>query len=393
MIKAGQKLVGESRNDTIIDFNNQNYTIVITSGLDDCVIENLSLRNSDCGSSSGAIDVYNADRTLIRNCYFEGNDVDVFNKYGFGAKIINNFFASTVSYHLWQQGSRGIVSGNHFFNADPTTTSLYLSSSYNMIVGNYFRGNGGSKAIDGASSSNNFNMIVGNYIEKYKYGILIQDDNWLVEGNLIFGGSAGYEEGIRVQANGDKSIIVGNIITSIGWDNGIWILSGAEDCIVANNNFVDGTFDENYIKDQGTRTLLQNNLPAEVLQETQYFRMKNTSGGALVVGDIVIMKAVAAGNEITTTTAQGDNKVFGMVAESISDNASGQVQTLGKTTALKVDGTTDIAIGDFIGTFTTAKIGMKAASGDMAIAIALEAYATDDSAGIIDALLISPRKI
>ena len=38
-------------------------------------------------------------------------------------------------------------------------------------------------------------------------------------------------------------------------------------------------------------------------------------------------------------------------------------------------------------------IGMKAASGDMAVAIALEAYATDDSSGVIDALLITPRKI
>ncbi|MDD5065227.1 MAG: hypothetical protein PHQ35_10785 [Phycisphaerae bacterium] len=68
------------------------------------------------------------------------------------------------------------------------------------------------------------------------------------------------------------------------------------------------------------------------------------------------------------------------------------VQTLGKTTLLKVDGTTDIAIGDFIGTFTTAGIGMKCSAGDMAIAIALEAYTTDDSAGVIDALLITPRK-
>ena len=57
------------------------------------------------------------------------------------------------------------------------------------------------------------------------------------------------------------------------------------------------------------------------------------------------------------------------------------------------DGTTDIAIGDPLGAFTTAKIAMKAAAGDMAFAVALEAYTTDDSSGVIDALLIVPRKI
>ena len=121
--------------------------------------------------------------------------------------------------------------------------------------------------------------------------------------------------------------------------------------------------------------------------------MKNTSGGQLVLGDLVTYKAAAAGDEFTTTTIQGDDLVYGMVLETINDNANGKIQTIGKTTALKVDGTTDIAIGDFIGTFTTAKIGMKASEGDTAIAIALEAYTVNDSAGVIDALLIKPKVI
>jgi hypothetical protein len=120
--------------------------------------------------------------------------------------------------------------------------------------------------------------------------------------------------------------------------------------------------------------------------------VKNTSGGALAAGDIVVLKAVAAGNEITTTTTEGNQLVFGVVAEIIADNTFGYVQVKGKTTALKVDGTVNIAIGDLIGAFTTVKIGMKAASGKMAFAIALEAYATDDSAGVIDALIITPRQ-
>jgi len=70
-----------------------------------------------------------------------------------------------------------------------------------------------------------------------------------------------------------------------------------------------------------------------------------------------------------------------------------RVLQLGKTNLMKVNGTTDIAVGDFLCTFTTAGISAKAAPGDMAFAIALEAYTANDSSGVIDALLISPRKI
>ena len=121
--------------------------------------------------------------------------------------------------------------------------------------------------------------------------------------------------------------------------------------------------------------------------------MKNTSGGSLAAGDVAILKSVAAGDEVTTTTTAGDDKVVGMAVEAILNNAYGRIQVLGKTTALKVNGTTDIAIGDFLSTFTTAKIARKASAGDTTFAIALEAYVADDSSGVIDALLIPPRMI
>ena len=125
---------------------------------------------------------------------------------------------------------------------------------------------------------------------------------------------------------------------------------------------------------------------------------KNTSGGSLVVGDVVIIKSVASGKEVTTTTVAGDDKVFGMClgqggGGAILNDAEGQFLLIGKTSSLKVDGTTDIAIGDFLSTFTTAKIAAKASAGDMVFAIALEAYTTNDSLGVIDALLFSPRLI
>ena len=153
-----------------------------------------------------------------------------------------------------------------------------------------------------------------------------------------------------------------------------------------------------YVPENDVAVLSLNNLGGSTTTEKRFMWMKNTSGGTLTQGTAVVFKSVADGDEITTTTSQGDDKVFGMVLSgvvsgSINDDNYGYILTEGFTTKLKVDGTTDIAIGDYLGTFTTAGIAMKAAAGDMAFAIALEAYTTDDSSGIIDALLVSPRKI
>ena len=139
------------------------------------------------------------------------------------------------------------------------------------------------------------------------------------------------------------------------------------------------------------RPVISASPPAPALLGPQYRRMKNTSGGELVAGDVVVLKSAAAGDEVTTTTTLGDDKVVGMVAETIANNAYGLVQVFGKTTALKVNGTDDIAIGDFLSTYSTVKIARKAIPGDMVFAMALEAYTTDDSSGVVDALILYPR--
>lgn len=99
-------------------------------------------------------------------------------------------------------------------------------------------------------------------------------------------------------------------------------------------------------------------------------------------------KVVAASDSISTSRA---DYVCDGVADEVQINAAGFVQTLGKTAYLKVDGTTDIAVGDLLSTFTSAGIAKKASTGETAFAMALEAYTTNDSAGVIDALLIEPR--
>ena len=131
-------------------------------------------------------------------------------------------------------------------------------------------------------------------------------------------------------------------------------------------------------------------------------RAKNTSGGTLARGDVVVWNysggdaSTADMVSATTTTSAAVQTVMGMVshsthggnADTVADNTMMWVQIFGPTNALKVDGTTDIAIGDVLVTFTTAKIAKKGGSASGGIfARALEAYATNDSAGVIDAFI------
>lgn len=121
-------------------------------------------------------------------------------------------------------------------------------------------------------------------------------------------------------------------------------------------------------------------------------RMQNNTGGSVAEGDVLIFEASST-DAFDTTTTQGDDKVVGMAMVAMTDAQWGYVLLEGKTTSLKVDGTTDIAAGDFLGTFTSVGISMKAAAGDMAFARAEEAYTANDSSGVIDAVLITPRKL
>jgi hypothetical protein len=117
-------------------------------------------------------------------------------------------------------------------------------------------------------------------------------------------------------------------------------------------------------------------------------RVTNRSGGTLARGDVVIWDTTNSTPTypcVTTTTSANNALVAGMVFQtSIANGAAGDIQIWGPTNALKVNGTTDIAKGDWLGTYTTAKIAAKT-TGAGAFARALEAYATNDSAGVIDA--------
>lgn len=295
-------------------------------------------------------------------------------------------------------GQFTVIANNRFTGFGALAYTIKLNSVDATITGNNMApGDSGLRAIYDASGGPN--MITSNLIGPGGascYGIFLDAGNSVVSNNYIENTSATSSFGIYVESARDNNVITGNLISTVG--TGIQINASSNDNnTVTSNNFISCTTN---IVDNGLTTNLRDNQGVPVTLEKSYMLMKNTSGSTINAGNVVTLKAVAAGNEVITTTTASDNLVFGMATAAISNNASGYIQVIGKTTLLTVDGTTDIAIGDFLTTFTSAGIARKAAAGtlgttpgDLAFAIALEAYTTNDSSGVVDALLIKPIRL
>lgn len=308
------------------------------------------------------------------------------------ATIVNNSaHNTTVNFVVSGQATNLNISNNLIVTVTGGVPISISNVQYSTVSNNTIEDVDANDAIDLGNSSD-FNVITGNIIRDVAFtGIqLTGADGNTVTGNTIIK-PASSKDAIQL-SNSDFNTISGNTINNEGITNRYAINISTSTCnenIVTGNNCEQGG-NTMPINDAGTLTYIADNMGARSVDENKFVRMKNTSGGALAAGDLVVRKAVAAGDEVTTTTTGGDVDIFGMAAEAINDTEYGFIQVKGKTVLMKVDGTTDIAVGDYISAFTTAGIGQKATTGDYAIAYALEAYTSDDSSGVIDALIVNP---
>lgn len=381
--------IGQGVDLTIIDFGDNAIGLSYDSGgvaeAGNFIIKDLTFRT--CGGGDAMLEIKEFQFFRLENVFLN-NDLSAGFGTAHGLKIHNcgiyqldNVFSTShigSAFYIFADGTvagaSGAVSffhcrasdsdyGFNFITADTVDISLFaLVDCYattNDTDGFHFDGAGSNiRELSLVSCVSNSNFRDGLRMTK-------ETDNIKIVGGE-FSDNSGY--GINIIDSTSK----GNIITANTFDNNT---SGG-------------------ILDNGIGTQIDDsNVGLTETELKKHIKMKNTSGGTLDVGDVVVLKAVAAGDQVTTTTTQGDDAVYGMAVESTNNNSYKNFQISGKTTLLKVDGTTNIAIGDFLGTFTTAKIAMKAAAGDMAFARALEAYTNNDSNGVIDALLIKPRKI
>ncbi len=403
VLDSYQTLRGQGRN-TILTTTTADVDIITATG----------------GSGSEKVGI------LIADLCVDGNDGGAVNDIG----ILWTYVDYSKIRDIWSldNGEHGIQLISSDFNeligntiqGNDRGIFLYDSSSNNIVSGNTCQGNYGGIKNDAASNENliSVNICQGSTADGIfvhsSYSAIISDNvcqlngiagiqlsdahDHLVSNNICLENSQTTDNTISniVLFASNYNLLIGNMCRQGALANqpiyGIRIAGATcnKNCVIS-NDLHDAGKTANF-NDAGTCTTVMNNRDAEITDVRDLVKVKNTSGGALAAGDVVILKSVAAGNEIITTAVLGDDKVFGMVAEAIANTESGLVLIQGKTTVLS--GSNDhgaIVIGDFLVCNDTVKEACLAAAGDMAFAISLEDCDAANQA--LDALLIVPRKI
>lgn len=395
-IVGGSKIniVGEGINQTIIDFGLQEYNINYTL-VNNFVLRDFTVKN--CGNNIDGIEIQGCNEFTVQTVSAESNDGNGFvfsSSYNYRVNgctaRLNGFsgfeFVSQLLSGSGNDNYNFIVNG--CFSEDNTSHGFRLRTASSWVTYNFSffsciaLGNSG----DGFSLEDAVNIVAGSLV-----GCVCQSNSgWDIDVSasrvsIVGCSSSNGTSFLRTSSTSQKLTVIGCTSSGDYYLEGGVAVSGVslgDDIPFAQlSDLTDKGIEVTGSHDGSTTT------------ERKHCMMLNTSGGTLTGGSVVIFKAAADGDEVTTTTTVGDDYVFGMVLDDIASNAYGLVLVQGYTKKLKVNGTTDIAIGDFLCTYSVAGIASKATAGDMAFAIALEAYTTNDSSGVIDALLITPRKL
>ncbi len=407
-IRAGVNIVGEGADITILDFDGSSHGITVigtssenlndwsikgitvtgsnnTAGIDvdysdEWHIENTRVTSgsqnglrishangyrisgvrSDDHAGSGFVFIGTNDTQLhsrfeVINCRASGNGSHGFEISGSGVSMENGIFIACLSFDNTTDG----------FNID--VGSLDFVNCYGGVGGKTVTGNGryGFFLSSGSqlrliNCSANYNTTAGVFIDSASAA------------PVIVGLTGLPNTGVLLDCNDKSASIIGGQL-QVGATTTLPSLQ------ITNTD--------------GGPTNLIGIARASVVTERRCLTFVNASGGSFLAGHVVVYDPATGDENANFTTTAGDDRVVGMATETISNTFNGPVLVEGITNVLKVDGTTDIAIGDFLTCFTTNGISAKGAAGDMVFAIALEAYTTNDSNGVIDALLIKPRKL
>lgn len=436
-IVGGSKIsiIGEGVDQTIVEFSGAAYGIKYTAAggsdlFDSFKIASLTVQNSNAsaGVQIDFCDYFQIQDIKITSCDQDGisvkrsqnfifSNVIARSNTGSGVVLAGTSSNARVMQHITFQNCLSLLNGAEGFYIN-TSTSASSSIHYFTFVNCIAKNNTNNGFKFAATTSGYFlaSSVIGcasdsNGVDGYDITSGAYSNIRFIGCTATNSGTSGFDSdagvavymGCYADDNGNgagadwditsDAVMIGNIFDS-SWASSVQVADGLRFIGVGNIQDNQATSDNPFDAGEGPGNTIGNiNVTATNAKDVVF--MKNTSGSDLDEGTVMIYKSVAAGDEVTTTTTQGDDKVCGVIvwANASSNNDYVAILREGKTTTLKVDGTTDIAVGDFLATFTSAGIAAKAGSGDMAFAIALEAYTTDDSLGVIDALLITPRKI
>ena len=344
--------------------------------IDDCIIES----QSAAGRSAIEIDTGFGERILLSN-------IKILSPVGGAIRTNNNDWITLENVYVYNSGITAISLGNgagshqKAIGCEVETTinghGMMIYSPGAQVIG---------CRVDTATGANMQNFIVqaratltGCYSKAAdNIGIYV---NGAVNVQLI-GCVTEDSDSYGIFLAGDYGIVQGcksiSEVVGFRW-NGSYLT-------VRNNDFHDSTTPMARVG--GACNNIDENIGQNIALIEVHRYVKNTSGAQRVAGDVVSLKAVAAGNEVAVPAAAGEDNVYGMVAETINDNAWGYVQVKGKTTVLKsTNAGGAIAIGDTLCT----EIGVRAqlaVAGGQVFARALEACAAADCT--IDAFIKSP---
>lgn len=363
----GVVLIGQSKNGVLLNFTSGRLSCIGTVGNERQIrLENFKITNAS-GGIPGVIRLQFVDDSVLRNLKVYPAAAG-----GYGIHL------SSADYNRFEKIDMNDCGAYGFYSDQGSWNTIEDCRIYNNVsVGLYL-------------NAESYNTVKNSIIDNNLIGVQLHGNYSKILHNRIYGNSL---DGIR--GRGHSHSIIGNWIYNnsrygIQLINGVgsaWITKS----IVKNNDLRGNTLGALH-SGKYLMNVVKNNIGVDVNQEEDTKYLKNLSGGNLLRGNIVAFENTVLG--FTTTTALGDDKVYGILEENINNNSRGYVKVLGKVlNDVKVDGTDDIAAGDFLTTFTTAGIACKGNAGDLVIAISLGAYTNNDSLGTISAVLIPPRKL
>lgn len=421
-VKGKVALVGAGANLTTLDFENRSLGLSVTgspSGSNqstyesDFLISNLTITGS--GATAG-LDIVYAKNFRIEN-------ITVSSCTGIGVRIkgANNFAilnsnSSSNTGHNWFMGNKAQGFNTHDcsqfilfncignssttgdgFRLDATDlnslnpdgvkdfTIMNCTATDNGLNGFAFRSNPVVE-IEGI-----FEIGRGKFIGNNTYNpdsptntqncFNIDDSvlNCLFVGNSIYGT-------FWIRAN--RNTFLGNSVigTPVLVDDNIlgntWIGNGTDSSTIP-SVFYNTLSPMSYVDDSQSTTIKENR---------KFVVMSDKSTpGPIRSGFVVILGASTGtfdGDDVTTTTTNGSNKVFGMSCD--STGGFHRVMVSGLTSSLHVlNSASSIIVGDWLSTGSSSGYAHEATTGEMAFAISLSAPTT--STAVISAVLVSPR--
>lgn len=359
--------------------------------VEDCTVENFRSHGIWYGAS------YNCN---VRNTISRNNDrAGIFAQFNFALTISNN--------KCYDNGETGITADrdNQSYIGDNVCMRnsedgiwLWDALTNPICIGNHCEANihSGIKI-----QSTGDNVIGNSCILNERHGIdFYSGSDVSVIGNRCSNNSKEADDtydNIHLGDGGvENNVITQNVCRISGGNRAQYGINVSDVTCVSNQIHNNDLYDSGVtgaLNDAGTMTEARDNWGTTITQDKVLTLLKNTSGGNLLAGDVICYETVpVTGYEFETSNVQGSDRIYGVLAEDIDDNASGHVQILGEVDNMRVtnaDGA--IAVGDFLCQSSVAEEAGLAGAGDMVFAIALEVCDSADC--VLDALLIIPRKL